>query len=346
MVDMKTLLTALSAVFISLTAMPAGSMPDGGAPATRRDLTVIPAGFFPENSAEPVSPPIPSVPAGPASPDRAEVRAVLGKVSVPRLRGYAARIYGFGHRYVIDLEALQNSGNEQAMNFAAETFRSFGLSVERHCYAERAVDPECNIIGRRPGKNPEARAILVIGHLDTVGHTSGADDNASGAAGVLETAGALSGYASGHALIFAASNGEERGMSGAKALLKELKRTGELARLDLVVNMDMIGWNAGWIVDLETDERSAALSDRAAEAARVYTRLKPNIVPDSADGDHIPFLRAGIPAYLSIEHWKKRNPCWHKACDKIEALSWDFAAEVVKMNLAVIAGTTSLTPSR
>lgn len=343
MVDMKTL---LAAVFMLSPVIPACSMPGGGALSAGRELPGIPAGFSAENSAEPVSPPIPSVPGGPASPDQAVVRAVLGKVSVSRLKSYATHIYGFGNRYVIDLEALQNSGNEQAMNFAAETFRSFGLSVERNCYVERSVDQECNIIGRRSGKVPEARAILVIGHLDTVGHTAGADDNASGAAGVLEAAGALSGYASGHALIFAASNGEERSMSGAKALLEELKRTGELARLDLVVNMDMIGWNAEWIVDLETDEKSAALSSRAAEAARAYTKLKPNIVPDSTDGDHIPFLRAGIPAYLSIEHWKKRNPCWHKACDKIEALSWDFAAEVVKMNLAVIAGTTSLTPSR
>ena len=61
-------------------------------------------------------------------------------------------------------------------------------------------------------------------------------------------------------------------------------------------------------------------------------------------GDHVPFLEAGIPTYLSIEHWENHNPCYHKACDKMDSLSWDYASDIVRLNLAVVAGKAALTP--
>jgi len=314
-----------------------GAFPDRGFAEALRSGGDI-AAALPEPSA---------VPAGTAAPDEAAVRALLEKVSAAGIRAYAERLTSFGPRNVSALEALKDSGNKLAMDFAEATFGSFGLTVRRQCYMRHRVDPECNIIGTKQGAGAKPRIIVVIGHLDTVGNkNTGADDNASGVAGMLETARVLSGFDSDHTMIFVASNGEERGMSGSKALAKEFGADGLMPGIDLAVDMDMIGWNADRVVDIETDKRFEPLAGRAAAAAKAYTSLKPNINTDSSDGDHVPFLEAGVPGYLSIEHWKKRNPCYHKSCDTMDRLDWDFAAEVVKMNLAVIAGTVSLTPAR
>jgi Zn-dependent M28 family amino/carboxypeptidase len=181
--------------------------------------------------------------------------------------------------------------------------------------------------------------------MDSVGHeNAGADDNASGAAGVLEMARVLSAYKADHDLLFVAANGEENGIAGTYALAKKLKASGEMSKVAWAINMDMIAWNRDGIIEIETNKEFSAHADWVGAQARLYTKLEPHIAMPAWGSDHVPFLEAGIPTYLSIEHWENHNPCYHKACDKMEALSWDYAAEIIRLNLAVIAGKTRLTP--
>ena len=181
--------------------------------------------------------------------------------------------------------------------------------------------------------------------MDSVGfENAGADDNASGSAGVLEMAKVLSGYKADHDLIFVTANGEENGITGGYACVKKLKTTGELARLAWAINMDMIAWNRDGIIEIETNKEFSAHADWVGAQARLYTKLQPHIAMPAWGSDHVPFLEAGIPTYLSIEHWDDHTPCYHQACDKLESLSWNYASDIVRLNLAVIAGKTRLTP--
>jgi len=217
--------------------------------------------------------------------------------------------------------------------------------VERQCYKDRKADKECNIVARRKAVRPEAQAILIIGHMDSVGYeNAGADDNASGSAGVLEMARILAGYKSDYDFIFVAANGEENGISGSYACAKKLKESGELSRVAWAINMDMISWNKDGILEIETNKEFTTYADWVGTQARLYTKLEPHIAMPAWGSDHVPFLEAGIPTYLSIEHWENHNPCYHKACDKMESLSWDYAADIVRLNLAVVAGKARLTP--
>lgn len=273
------------------------------------------------------------------------VLAITAKVDGARLQGYADAITMTGKRSAGQLDVSAASGNRLAMDYIAVTFKGLGYEVERQCYKDRKADKECNIVARRKAARPGAKAILVIGHMDSVGYeNAGADDNASGAAGVLEMAKILSGYKAGHDLIFVTANGEENGMAGSYACAKKMKESGELARVAWAINMDMISWNKDGIIEIETNKEFSAHADWVGGLARLYTKLEPYIAMPAWGSDHVPFLEAGIPTYLSIEHWENHNPCYHKACDKLEALAWDYASDIVRLNLAVIAGKTSLTP--
>lgn len=275
------------------------------------------------------------------------VKAILAKVDANRLMGYAEAITAAGKRSTAQLDVSANSGNRAAMDYIAKTFKEMGYNVESQCYKNRKADKECNIVARRPTGKTDARAILVIGHMDSVGYpNAGADDNASGAAGVLEMAKVLSGYKADHDLIFVTSNGEEDEMVGSYACAKKLKASGELAKVAWAINMDMIAWNKDGIIELETNKEYSAYTDWVAGLMRTYTKQEPYIAMPAWGSDHVPFLEAGIPTYLAIEHWENHNPCYHRSCDQLEGLRWDYASDIVKLNLAVVAGKAKLTPAQ
>jgi hypothetical protein len=272
------------------------------------------------------------------------VLALLSGVSSTRLAGYAEAITMTGKRGAKDLDLSPASGNRAAMDYVENAFRSMGYKTESHCYKDRKKDKECNILARRASGKAGARTIAVVGHMDSVGHeNAGADDNASGTAGVLEMAKVLSGYRSDHDLLFIAANGEETGIAGTYALAKTLKASGEMSRVAWAINMDMIAWNRNGVIDIETNKEFSAHADWVAAQAAVYTKLKPYISMPAWGSDHVPFLDAGVPTYLSIESWEDHNPCYHRTCDTLNTLSWDYASDIVRLNLAVIAGKTELT---
>lgn len=273
------------------------------------------------------------------------VLALLEKIDSRRLAGYAESIVMAGKRGVAGLDLSAASGNRLAMDYIAAKFGEMGYQVERQCYKNRKADKECNVVARRKAGPAGAKALLVIGHMDSVGHeNAGADDNASGTAGVLEMAKVLSSYKSDHDLIFVTANGEETGIAGGYACAKKLKESGELSRIAWAINMDMIAWNRDGILEIETNKEFSAHAEWVGAQTRLYTKLEPYIAMPAWGSDHVPFLEAGIPTYLSIEHWSDHNPCYHKTCDKLEALSWDYAVQLLRLNLAVAAGKTRLTP--
>lgn len=313
----------------------------------------VPASALPPHIAAQVREAAPSdvyyEPARPAEkmvPDPA-VAALAARVSPQSLMGYADFLTNTGRRGARDLDASAASGNRAAMDYIEARFREYGYETERHCYKERKKDRECNILGRRRAGTQAGKAIAVVGHMDSVGHNNaGADDNASGAAGVLEMARVLAGYSADHDLLFIAANGEETGVAGTYALAKKLKASGEMPRIAWAVNMDMIAWNRNGVMDIETNKEFLAHAEWVAAQAAAYTRLKTYISMPAWGSDHVPFLEAGVPTYLSIENWEDHNPCYHQACDTMDRLSWDYAADIVRLNLAVIAGKAKLAPLR
>jgi hypothetical protein len=172
-----------------------------------------------------------------------------------------------------------------------------------------------NILALVPGSDPAvAKELVVVGaHYDHVGYGNssnsygptgyihnGADDNASGVAGLLEIAEAI-GHLPGRPrrpILIAFWDGEEKGLLGSYHFLRV--RPAALAPYTIVfsVNLDMIGRLRG--------ERVEVYGARTAEGLR-GTCLEANAAANlelvydweiTDDSDHYPFIAAKIPTVM------------------------------------------------
>jgi hypothetical protein len=165
------------------------------------------------------------------------------------------------------------------------------------------------------------------------------DDNASGAAGVLELGRLIASRRWQHDVRLILFGGEEQGLFGSKQYVAALPAS-ERARIRAVLNMDMIAAKNTAVptVLLEGAPVSSGQLDDLAAAAASYTGLKVETSLHPFASDHVPFINAGVPAVLTIEGADSANGHIHSADDKLEFLDWPLAAEILRMNAAALAG--------
>jgi Zn-dependent M28 family amino/carboxypeptidase len=186
------------------------------------------------------------------------------------------------------------------------------------------------------GSQFPSEVILTEAHFDSVGKIkAGADDNGSGTAALLEMARVLSTQNLKRTVRFFATNGEEVNLLGAEHYVKQLSSS-DLKNFKLVINMDMVGYNANGVVELETDKQFENLANWFAQLTSDYTTLTSKITLGAWGSDHVPFLRKNIPTLLTIEDWSTKTPCYHGSCDKPDTLNYVYAGEITKLNIAAI----------
>ena len=134
--------------------------------------------------------------------------------------------------------------------------------------------------------------------------------------------------------------GEEEGLFGSKQYVAALPPA-ERSRVRAVLNMDMIATKNTAIADgdargcagvVEPDRRALAT------AAATYTGLKVETSLNPFASDHVPFINAGVPAVLTIEGADSANGHIHSANDTLNFIDWSLAAEILRMNIAALAG--------
>ena len=233
-----------------------------------------------------------------------------------------------------------------AVDFAAARMVALGYSVTRLPITVGAGHSE-NLIGDRPGTGPSPRGlVLITAHLDSInlaggptGNAPGADDNASGSAGVLELGRVLASQGWQHDIRLILFGGEEEGLFGSKQYVAALPAA-ERSRVRAVLNMDMIASKNTAIptVLLEGASVSSGQIADLATAAATYTGLKVETSLNPFASDHVPFINAGIPAVLTIEGADSANGHIHSANDTLDFLDWSLASEILRMNAAALAG--------
>jgi hypothetical protein len=131
-----------------------------------------------------------------------------------------------------------------------------GVELALEVEIERRIGSAANVVGVLEGSDPRLRreAVVVGAHYDHLGRGefgslapqrrgevhNGADDNASGTAGVIELARAFSGVArTRRTLVFAAFAGEEIGLFGSRAYVES--PAVPLAETVAMLNLDMVG---------------------------------------------------------------------------------------------------------
>jgi FMN phosphatase YigB (HAD superfamily) len=201
-----------------------------------------------------------------------------------------------------------------------------------------------NLVADRMGDGEDRELVLVTAHLDSVNiqgaaaAAPGADDNASGSAGVLAIGRALAGRAHRQDLRLILFGGEEQGLFGSRHYVRGLDAD-ERARIAAVVNMDMIACrnSSRPTVLLEGGPPSRALMEALTEMAQAHTSLAVQTSLTPFNSDHVPFLDLGIPAVLTIEGTDSANDRAHTERDTLETLDLDLALEILRMNVMFVA---------
>ncbi len=176
-----------------------------------------------------------------------------------------------------------------------------------------------NILALQPGSDPTvADQLIVVGaHYDHVGYGNaetsfgpfgfvhnGADDNASGVAGLIEIAEAMQRLPARprRPILFAFWDGEEKGLLGSHHFLRARPAAVAGKRIVFSVNLDMIGRLRGGRLEVygartSTGLRSALVraNNDPANAAGLELFFDWAIEDDS---DHYPFIVARIPTLM------------------------------------------------
>ncbi|HEX8696749.1 MAG TPA: M20/M25/M40 family metallo-hydrolase [Longimicrobium sp.] len=246
------------------------------------------------------------------------------------------------------------------------------LAVRLHPFTYQGLDL-CNVEAKLPATVPGREIIIVSAHLDSTSERNtssqpafdrapGADDDASGIAGVLAAARAVLQLAAPgveHGEIrFVLFNAEETELAGSKAYAGEESKS--CTRITAVFQMDMIGFDkkkgrtfelhVGHRKDPNVQERSLELAELIRDLVvndQVSANLVPQVVPDAenpkdeADGlsDHSSFHSRKIAACLISEDRypgpgsapEDGNPQYHLEGDTVDLITPEYAADIARV---------------
>ncbi len=257
-----------------------------------------------------------------------------GLIAVHAKRTPLARIFRTKQLSAIE-DQMKKTGKPQSFEFPDVTATvSVNLTVEEK--------PTANVIGYIPGTDPffESEYIVVGAHFDHLGmgdegtlYTGsepkihyGADDNASGTAGMLELARRFAAKPALRPIIFMGYTGEERGLLGSKYYVEH-----PLVPLDntiCMINMDMIGR----LKDDKLSVQGTGTSSRWQSLADSLGKVFNFTVTTTADGygpsDHASFFAKNKPVLF---FFTGLHSDYHRPIDTWDKINYEGEARVVDM---------------
>ncbi|HET7469566.1 MAG TPA: M28 family peptidase [Gemmatimonadales bacterium] len=276
----------------------------------------------------------------------------------------AARLFTQGGQ---DLAALTRAA-------AKKGFQPVPLKLQLEASVRSAVRRSAteNVLGRWPGRGPLARqAVLIGGHYDHFGIGApvngdsiynGAEDNASGTAGVLATAEAFvkSGVRAGRSMVFIGFAAEESGLLGSQALASSPPFP--LRDMAAILNVDVLNLYGRTrdfsALGLDQSTLGVAMSQAAAaEGLKVTVNQEALLKGSFFRSDHFSLARVGVPG-TSLEsgndyvgrpagwgeeqHAKYTAERYHQPSDQIQPwFDYDGAIQQLRVivRTALIVGT-------
>ncbi|QOL25406.1 M28 family metallopeptidase [Thalassotalea sp. LPB0316] len=191
------------------------------------------------------------------------LRDIQKAVSSERLKTDVTKLVSFGTRHTLSETKSDSRGIGAARRWIKDEFdqisKACGGCLEV-VYQRKTISGEkripeptevVNVVAIQRGSIDPNRYIVMSGDIDSrvsdpLDYTSdspGANDNATGVAGVIEAARVLSQYQFDGTIVYAALSGEEQGLFGGK-IMAEIALE-EKWRVEGVINNDMIGNIAG-----------------------------------------------------------------------------------------------------
>lgn len=327
------------------------------------------------------------------------IHGVVRDASAARVEADVRRLAGFGTRHTLSDTVSRTRGIGAARRWIYDELQR----ISRECggclevmYQSDVVKggthpriPDdvnvVNVIAIQRGVTDPNRFVIMSGDIDSrvtdvlnaTAESPGANDNASGVAGVLEAARLLSKHRFNGSIVYANLSGEEQGLFGGEGLAAYAKRNGW--RIDGVINNDMIGNIEGitGVVDNTTARVFAPgipptatqaelrrilttggeLDTPSRQLARYIDRVADAYVPNldvlmiyrldrfGRGGHHTPFFNEGYPAVRLMEthenynrqHQDLRTENGIAYGDVVEGVDFPYAAKMTALNAAVLA---------
>ncbi|PLX16678.1 MAG: hypothetical protein C0599_14650 [Salinivirgaceae bacterium] len=255
---------------------------------------------------------------------------IANEVNQDSLTSYVLSLQNLGTRY-----ALANNRKDVAL-WIKSKFESFGYqNVILDSFImqyNQANYVQYNVICRSDSSYAIDDYLLIGAHHDAITYTTpmdstpGADDNASGVAGVLETARImkLHGQDNNIPIHFATWAAEEFGLFGSEYYVVKHSELSSLP--SFYFNLDMIG---------NSNEDNSKIvyeftggKDYLAEKAELYANIEPVSSGLSSSSDHYNFFAANVPIFYFREY--NFTQYYHSDNDRLEYMEMDFMTEVVK----------------
>lgn len=251
-----------------------------------------------------------------------------------------------GERSLRRYDNLKRTGD-----FIFDYFERFGDAPRTEDYTVEGKRVT-NIITEIEGSDKPENIIIIGAHYDTVEGTPGADDNASGIAGLLELYRLLSGNTYRRTLRFAAFTLEEPPYFSSEQMGSMYHAKGCRERkdlIDLMICLEMIGYanrkNEQKFPSREMENKYPSRANYLTVVSlpssseftylwrdiynnyskkRVYEFIGPSSIPGINLSDNYSFIKNGYPAIMLTDTAFWRNSNYHTAQDTFDTINFSF----------------------
>ena len=253
-------------------------------------------------------------------------------------------------------DLLQISQLRRAAAYITQQFRESGYTVDAQLF-EAQGQRVANLIATRRGTRDPEETILVGAHYDTC-LNPGADDNASGIAGLLELARLLANEPTARTVRFVAFTNEElpffqTDTMGSLVYARAAKTRNERLRATLILEMlgyytdrpnsqqypPLLGFfypNRGNFIGVVGNRRNRSLVEEVVRSFKAHSAfpVESASLPEFIEGvdwsDQWSFWKEGYPAVMITDTAFLRNPHYHQESDTWETLDYERMAAVVE----------------
>ncbi|MBL4687371.1 MAG: M20/M25/M40 family metallo-hydrolase [Nannocystaceae bacterium] len=273
--------------------------------------------------------------------------------------------------FIADVRAPGSAHWQEVQDLCADRLTDLGYEVDLFEYGSGV-----NVVGRKVGTTAAEEIVVIGAHYDHIPDCVGADDNATGVAGVLEIARVLADGSFPRTLMVACWDEEEQGLLGSIAFVQWA--VASAADIAIYFNFDMIGFASDepdsqafppgidllfptQLAEVEANDNRAdfvvAIADEYAHDQMVSLEMHANavglpnlvgqlsatlknedLVADLRRSDHAPFWVADFPAIFLSDSANFRNGAYHclNGEDTLDTLDHDFATGVVQATVGAV----------
>ncbi|MFJ9895876.1 M20/M25/M40 family metallo-hydrolase [Streptomyces sp. NPDC091280] len=277
------------------------------------------------------------------------VRDAVATITAESAAEHVRQLTSLGPR-----DAHRPAAVDATLAHLTDCLASFGYKTVEERYG--VGRHQTNVLATLPGQRADLPLLEIGAHWDTVPGSPGADDNASGIAGLLEIARCL--QAAGpfpRGIRFCCFAEEESGLLGSFAHVERLDK----GSVDGLISLEMIGFRTtapasqqtplrvpllfspprvGDFITVVADLRSTSYADaftqgaaQCARGLRVFSvRRIGGLLKDASRSDHLPYWRSRRKGLLVTDTANLRNQHYHRESDTIETLDFEFLADVAR----------------